>query len=67
MDRKGDTNERGLWAEASAGGSTRRAHAERIPYDCAELLDFLAKHPEADNPLIQDYIARQRGECRKDT
>lgn len=40
-------------------------HADRVgwnpgPYDCKELLDWLAKHPERDCPLIRWYISTQQ-------
>lgn len=58
---KDGTSDRGLWAEANEGGSTTKGRGECKPYDCRELLDFLAKNPDADNPLIRAYIAKQAG------
>ena len=60
MSDKGDSNDRQLWAEANAGGSTTRGKRECGPYDCRELVAFLEAHPERDNALIRFYIAQQQ-------
>lgn len=55
--------DRDLWAEEGAGGSTSRGRWERKPYDCKELLEFLAKNPGLDNALIRWYIQKQQQPC----
>lgn len=41
-------------------------HADRVgwrpaPYDCREILDWLAMNPDKDNPLIRWFISTQNG------
>ena len=60
--KAGQTNERGLWAEADV--ESRRGKAPCGPYDCRELLAWLAAHAEHDGPLIRNFIASQQGVSR---
>lgn len=58
-DEAGSRVDRHLWAEANDGGRSDAAKRRCGPYPCTELVAWLEAHPEADNPLIREYIRRQ--------
>lgn len=58
--KSGETNDKQLWAEVEM--ESRRTKREACgPYDCKELLAFLAAHPEKESALLRAYINKQRG------
>lgn len=66
MSKRSESGDRQLWNLANHE-DRRTPRGRSGPYDCKEILEWLAAHPERDNPLIRWYIETQRNpRCGRD-